>query len=110
VSDSSSQDSGYATPQEMRGWLVQEILDCTKATELRVKEAIGLVTEYEQGKITPDQASQRLTRYEERWGEALFGATAGKTMSDEQIIATIDDARSKQWASELARDRQARSR
>jgi len=103
-------DSGYATPQDMRDWLHQEILDSAKAFELRVREATEFVDDYSRGRISPEQALDRHVQYGERWGEALYGATAGKTTTNEEIVAAIDRARKQQWSDSVAAQRkQSRS-
>jgi hypothetical protein len=84
------------TPEEFRGWLSQEIRDSSKAHELRVKEATEFVTAYTSGDISPEEAMKRLRNYDQRWGEALYGAMATPEVSDEQIISAIDQARAKQ--------------
>lgn len=77
----------------MHQWLMQEIRDSAKAHELRIREAVGFVTEYALGKISAEEAVERHSQYLDRWGEGLFGATAGKVTSDEEIIAAVDAAR-----------------
>jgi hypothetical protein len=96
-------ESGYASPEEMRGWLLQEIRDTTRSIDLRLKEATGFVEEYSNGTLSPEQAAERFFRYRERWGEALFGATAGKDTTDAQILAAIDEAHKNQRVNRLAR-------
>lgn len=76
--------------QDLQGWLKEEIRDCDKAHELRVKEATEFVTAYAAGKLSPSEAMQRLLQYDRRWGEALYGATASPGISDEQILKAID--------------------
>jgi len=80
------------SPPEMRRWLKEEIADLTKAMQLRVTEATALVTDYAAGKITPQEAKERLEKYDRRWGEALPGASASKGVTDEEILAAIDRA------------------
>lgn len=89
----SPQDKGFLTPEEFQGWLREQIRDSAKAHELRVKEATAFVTEYTAGKLTPEEANDHLVRYDQRWGEALYGATVGKNSSDESILQAIDTAR-----------------
>jgi hypothetical protein len=81
------------SPEEMQGWLKEEIRDLAKAHELRIKEATDFVTAYASGKISPEEATERLLRYDRRWGEALYGATASTDLSDEAILSAIDRAR-----------------
>lgn len=82
------------TPSEMRGWLKSEIADAAKAFDLRLREASDLVVSYALGELTPTQARQRLAAYDERWGEALAGASAVADAADHAIITAIDRVRS----------------
>jgi hypothetical protein len=108
--ESSPADSGYASPLEMQDWLLQEVKDSAKALDLRLREATDLVREYTTGKLSAQQAADALFRYQQRWGDALFGATAGREVTDDQILAAIDDARSKQWTDRLADSKTVMSR
>lgn len=75
---------------DMQSWLRQEIMDMTKASELRMKQATELVIAYAKGELTPEETSQRLFEYEQRWGAALRGATAGPHLLDDDILQRID--------------------
>jgi hypothetical protein len=86
-------ESMHLSVEEMRGWLLQEIKDLEKASELRIKEAKALVEAYAKGELTPEGASKRLTIYEDRWGEALPGTHAMPHMTDEAIAEKIDKTR-----------------
>jgi hypothetical protein len=81
------------TAEEMQGWLREELRDSAKALELRTKEATEFVTAYAEGKLTSDQAMDRLVKYDRRWGEALPGTSAFPQFSDEEILRNIDAAR-----------------
>lgn len=85
--------AGTLSVKDMQGWLRDEIRDSAKAHELRVKDATAFVTEYTEGKLTPEQAMDRLVEHDRRWGEALPGATASPGLSDEAIVQQIDKAR-----------------
>jgi hypothetical protein len=86
----------YPSPTDMQSWLMQEIRDSEKAHELRISEATGFINAYASGNISPEEAALHLRRYQDRWGEPLFGATAGEHMCNEEIIAAVDNARKKQ--------------
>jgi hypothetical protein len=77
------------SPQDMQQWLQREISDCTKALELRIKEATAYVSAYAGGQITTEEADERHWRYLQRWGEPL--PARGPKTTDEQIIAAIDE-------------------
>jgi hypothetical protein len=79
--------------QEMQGWLREEVRDSAKAHELRTKEATQFVEEYATGKLTGEQAMERLVAYDTRWGDVLPDATAAPGVSDEEILRAIDRAR-----------------
>jgi hypothetical protein len=91
-----TKSDGFLAPSEFRGWLTQEIADSAKAHELRIKEATEFVNQYESGLISAEEANERLKRYDRRWGEALFGASAMGGISDDGIINAIDESRETQ--------------
>lgn len=80
------------TPQELRRWLTEELSDVTKAFQLRITDAIDLVSRSSAGEISPKEATRRLHAYDARWGEALPGASASTGLSDAQILSAIDEA------------------
>jgi hypothetical protein len=81
------------SPKEISQWARQEIANSAKAFELRVKEATDLATKYSTGEISPEEAKQRLIAYDHRWREALYGVSDVQNLTDEQILATIDETR-----------------
>jgi hypothetical protein len=97
----SSSQSDFLTPDEVQKWLQQELADLAKAAELRTKEATDLAKAYAAGKISPQEAEERLWNYDQRWGEALSGTHVSKGATDEQILAAIDEARNPQFANRL---------
>jgi hypothetical protein len=92
--DNSSSDETF-TPEEISKWAKQEIALSAKAFELRARDAKALATEYAAGDITAEQAGDRLSAYQHRWGDAMQGVYTTKGLSDEQLLATIDEAREK---------------
>jgi hypothetical protein len=82
----------------MQGWLQEEIRDSAKAHELRVKEASELVNAYVSGKLSSEELSEQLYKYDKRWGEALLGSTASPGVSDQEIVNAIDKARDNSFA------------
>lgn len=83
----------FPSAEEMAGWLQREIKDSTKASELRIKDAASFVTEYASGKITSEEAEQKMYQYSKRWGDALPGIAGSGNLSDEEIIKHIDETR-----------------
>jgi hypothetical protein len=83
-------DDDSLTPRDMRQWLQQEVLGVMKAAELRVKDATDFVTAYAVGEITPEQAMERLDRYQSRWQEPIPGVAVAEGMSDEKILRARD--------------------
>ena len=81
------------SPEEMRKWAKQELQDIAKAGELRTREVTQLQTAYSAGELSAREAYELRARYEERWDEALPGASMSDGVSDAQILATIDEAR-----------------
>jgi hypothetical protein len=86
----------YPSVEELLDWFAQEARDMAKAFELRTKDGNELVTDYSAGKYSPKEASEKLARYERRWGEALFGAHAAEGITDQELLAIIDEARGRQ--------------
>lgn len=82
---------GIPSPDIMRAVLENEIVALSKATDLRLRELTGIVTAYVAGEITPEEMNKRYQRYTHRWGEALPGVLSARDMTDEQIIAQIDN-------------------
>ena len=85
-------DEEALTPKDLQNWLRQEVADSTKALELRLREATALVTDYSQGKITPEEAARKTHAFSRRWGEALPGTSAAPGRSDAEILEAIDKA------------------
>jgi hypothetical protein len=85
------EESEHLSIHALRQWLAQELKDLDKARDLRIKDANGLVDAYSRGELTAAQASDRLIAYEDRWGEALPGAHAMAHLTDDAIIAKIDE-------------------
>ena|ERR1700685_1455946 len=81
------------TPEDMVGWLQQEIRDLSKATELRIKDATDFVTAYALGKITEEEIRQRRMAYLYRWGEEpVPGVDVQEGMTNEEVIKRLDAA------------------
>jgi hypothetical protein len=80
------------SPTDMRRWLSEEIADLTKALQLRFNEASAFVNAYAAGEISAEEAEKRLERYNSRWGEPLPGATASTGLTDQEILAAVDNA------------------
>jgi hypothetical protein len=77
--------------EDMQKWLEREVAGVTKATELRLKDATDFVVAYALGKITAEQAMDRLMRYESRWGDSpLPDVPAIDGMTDDQILGRLD--------------------
>jgi len=81
------------TPAELTRWAKQEYVNSAKAFELRAKEASDLATQYAAGEISAEQAKERFLAYERRWGDALYGVSSADNMTNEQILAAMDEAR-----------------
>jgi len=87
-----SEDAQHLSPDQMKDWLLQEIRDVSKASELRITDALSFVTAYALGTLTPEQAEERLLQYDRRWGDALPGAHAFASSTDNDIVEAIDSA------------------
>ena len=91
-SDQEDSPEDYLSPQDIRGWAEQEIKNAQRALALRIKELTDLSSAYSSGKLTAEQADQAHSHYYHRWGEALPGATASDSITDEEIMAQVDKA------------------
>lgn len=88
------------TPAEMRQWLQREVREVMKAAELRIKDATDFVTGYATGEISAKQAAERMTQYDARWGEPIWGVSVEENMSNAEILRLRDQAASspqKDW-------------
>jgi hypothetical protein len=93
ANDEGAGQTELLSPKDLQKWLLQEQADSARAHELRVKSATELATSYALGELTPEQANQRFLEHDRRWGEALPGTHAFVGSTDEQLIASIDKAR-----------------
>ncbi len=82
----------YLSAKDIAQWAEQEIEEAAKAFQLRTRELSELARAYSAGEINPQQADAMHSRYFHRWGESLPGVTLGPTITDQQIIAGIDEA------------------
>jgi hypothetical protein len=86
-------DDDRLTPEDMVGWLQQEIRDLSKATELRIKDATDFVTAYALGRITEEEMHNRRMAYLYRWGEdPIPGVVVQEGMTNEEVIKRLDAA------------------
>lgn len=99
-------DSDFPDPKGMQKWLEDEIRDIMKAAELRTRDAARFVGRYSSGEISREEAAQLSYEYANRWGDdALRGVFHSKGMTDEEILARIDEARSPDFVERLLRKR-----
>lgn len=93
-----SQPDDYFAPEQAREWLRNEIHGVTKAAQLRLQEASELVNDYLSGKLTTEEAKNKLLfQYEARWGDSpIEGVPLDANMSDKRIIELRDEYRKKE--------------
>lgn len=94
----SEDDPGDPTPADMRKWLEQEVRNCHKALELRLREATQFVKAYEDGRSSWEETIACQMKYEDRWGESLPGTRAREGVTDKQLIEEIDETRLRRLA------------
>jgi hypothetical protein len=102
-------ESEHLTPKETQTWLQEEIAQLSKAMELRTKEATALATAFTKGEISAEEAGEQRWKYTQRWGEALPGVMSMNGMTDEQILATIDEAQDPEFVERLMQKRTQRN-
>jgi hypothetical protein len=89
-------DSTSLTKEDVAAWLQQEIDHSRKAMELRVKDATGIATAFQENRLSAKEAADEIYRHENRWGEALPGVWTTEGKTDQQILAELDEARIRQ--------------
>jgi ribulose kinase len=96
-----AENADILSPAEMREWLQREVTHVMKEAELRIADAADFVTAYATGKLSPQEASERMKRYDNRWGEAtLLGIMSEQGMTNEEILRRLDEDRAlreKDW-------------
>jgi hypothetical protein len=106
----SSDDDKPLTPEDMRLWLRDEVRHVMKAADLQINDATDFVTAYLAGKLSPEQAEERKSRYDERWGERTLEvvmnreATNRQDIADKEILAKLDAQRKheeKNWGQSM---------
>jgi hypothetical protein len=79
------------TPVEMADWLKREARDITKSAQLRLQDATDFVAGYLTGTLSPQEADERWTTYNRRWGEPIPGFNVSPEMSDQEILRRLDE-------------------
>lgn len=101
VKGEETEDWSFPDPKGMQGWLKREIADIHKASELRIREARQFVNEYSRGEISKEQAEKRHHEYSQRWGDVIPGVMRTQGMSDEEILARLDETRDPNFVDRL---------
>lgn len=83
----------YLTSDELLDTLRREVIAINRAAEMRIRELTVLVTDYARGKITPEEANERFSRYSSRWSDPIYGVSIAEGKTDEQILKEMADAR-----------------
>ncbi len=83
----------YLTPDELLDTLRREVIAINRAAELRVRELTVLVTDYARGRLSPEEANERFSRYSGRWGDPIHGVSVVEGKTDAQILKEMADAR-----------------
>jgi hypothetical protein len=95
----SNEEEGHAfTPADMSLWLRDEVRWVMKEAELRIKDATDLTTAYLAGKLSPGEAWERKSLYDDRWGETkLIAAMPEESTTNEEIVRRLDVHRAEGW-------------
>jgi hypothetical protein len=79
------------TLEELRAWLDQELSALTRSTQMRAQEAVAFVIAFASGEISAQQAADRHTRYQNRWGDSpIPGMLISADAEDEEILDRLD--------------------
>jgi hypothetical protein len=82
------------SPAEMRKLIDAEKRDRERERQLREKEAMAIITGYEEGKIEAAEATRRYYDYVDRWGEAFRSyLTTTEGLSDDQVLMRYEAQR-----------------
>jgi hypothetical protein len=92
--ESSDDDGDRYTPELIRLWLRHEVGRVMKAAELQIKDATDLASSYAIGAISTEEAQERMSRYDKRWGEhPLISAMPSEDTPNETILHNLDKQR-----------------
>ena len=83
--------------KELLAWQHDKVLAASKEAELRIKQATQIVADCAEGKTTLQEAGERTSEYNRRWGESLRGVFEAHLKTDEQILEEMDAHRSGKW-------------
>jgi hypothetical protein len=75
----------------LRYWLKQEILSLHRGAELRISDAVDIVTSFIAGELSEDQAEARISKYQSRWYEPIPGISIDEGMTNAEILAAIEN-------------------
>lgn len=100
-----NEKNDYPSPSDLLDWLKLEVMNVSKATELRLNEATNLVTAYAKGKIKPEEATRRWHSYNRTWGDAIPGVFSSEGKTDKEILREMDEAlrEEKKFSAEVRR-------
>lgn len=77
---------------ELLEWYGLEVEDVSKAAQLRIQEATKLIDDLAKGRISLEEASDRVGDYSDRWRDVFYrGVRHVRGMTDEQIYKAMDD-------------------
>jgi hypothetical protein len=83
-------DPDHITVNEMLSMFNDEVTNVTKGAELRLRDFSTLLKEYVAGNISPEQATDRMVRHQEKWGDAVPGVYSVEGKSDEELLAAVE--------------------
>ena len=99
-----AEDWSFPDPKGMQGWLESEIADIQKAAELRIREATRFVNDYSRGEISKEGAEERHYGYSQRWGDVIPGVERTQGLTDEEILARLDEARDPKFVERVSQN------
>ena len=85
-----NEERDYPSPSDLLDWLKLEVMNVSKAAELRVNEATALATAYAKGKIEAKEATTRWHAYSSRWGDAIPGVFSSEGKTDKEILREME--------------------
>ena len=94
------------TVEEMTRMFTEELANVHKGAELRIREFATALKQYAAGELTPEQATDRVSAYQVKWGDAVPGVYSVEGKSDAELVSSVDQ-RAGPFSARAMREREA---
>jgi hypothetical protein len=95
VLPSDAKEQWPANLGELLEWHTNEVEEVMRAAQLRLRDSANIIEDYRLSKIDFDEAAERVTAHDMKWGEIFPGGIDGNTRgkSGEEINRAIEKAK-----------------